>query len=130
MKKENIEFIRLIRTRPGGGEYIECQYRIFFEKEIVLLHLQIVKEGLIEDFPEIREPSPTDTKDNFIMNKEDQAEFFKGKGKEIITEMLIRVKGIEGIRKQGCGQIPNSYVSRWKFRTIIIKDIKNLTAEE
>ena len=130
MKKEDIEFIKLIRTRPGGSMYIECQYRIFFKKEIVLLHLQIDKEGLIEDFPEIREPNPTETKDNFIMNKEDQEEFFKGKGKEIIIEMLIRVKGIEGIKKLGCGQIPNSYVARWKLRTIIIKDIKNLTAEE
>ncbi len=130
MKKEDIEIIKLIRTRPGGSEYIECQYRIFFEKEIVLLYLQIKEEGCREDFPEIREPSPTDTKDNFIMNKEDQEEFFRGKGKEIIIEMLVRVKGIEGIKKLGCGQIPNSYVSRWKFRTIIIKDIKNLTAEE
>lgn len=130
MKKEDIEFIKLIRTRPGGSMYIECQYRVFFEKETVLLHLQIDKEGLIEDFPEIREPSPMETKDNFIMNKEDQEEFFRGKGKEIIIEMLIRVKGIEGIKRLGCGQIPNSYVSRWKFRTIIIKDIKNLITEE
>ena len=88
------------------------------------MHLQIVEEGLIEDFPEIRETSP---KDNFIRNKEDQEKFFRGKGKEIIIEMLVRVKGIEGIKRLGCGQIPSSYVSRWKFRTIIIKDIKNLT---
>ncbi len=126
MNKEDIEFIKLIRTRPGGGQYIECQYRIFFEKEIVLLHLQIDREDL-KDFPEIRKPCRTDTKDNFIRNKEDQEEFFRGKGKEIILEMLVRVKGIEGIKKLGCGQIPNSYVSRWKFRTVIIKDIKNLT---
>lgn len=124
MKKEDIEFIRLIRTRPGGNQYIEGQYKVIFKKEIVLLHLQIVKEGLIEDFPEIREPSPIDTKDNFIMNKEDQEEFFRRKGKEIIIEMLIRVKGIEGIRRLGCGQIPDSYVSRSNFTTIMIKGIK------
>ncbi len=124
MKKEDIEFIKLIRTRPGGNRYIEGQYKVIFEKEIVLLYLQIVEEGLMEDFPEIRKTSP---KDNFIRNKEDQEEFFRGKGKEIIIEMLIRVKGIEGIKRLGCGQIPNSYVSRWKFITIIIKDIKNLT---
>ncbi len=124
MKKEDIEFVKLIRTRPGGNMYIEGQYKVISKKEIVLLHLQIVEEGLIEDFPEIRETSP---KDNFIRNKEDQEEFFRGKGKEIIIEMLIRVKGIEGIKRLGCGQIPNSYVSRWKFRSIIIKDIKNLT---
>lgn len=130
MKKEDIEFVKLIRTRPGGSMYVECQYRIFFEKEMVLLYLQIVKEGLREDFPEIREPSPAEIKDNFIMNKEDQEEFFRGKGKEIIIKTVNRVGGIEGIKRLGCGQIPNKYVSRWKFRAIIIKNIKNLTAEE
>lgn len=130
IKKEDIEFIKLIRTRPGGYMRIEGQYKVFFEKEVVLLHLQIVKEGLIEDFPEIREARPAETRDNFIRNKEDQEEFFRGKGKEIIIKTLTRVKGIEGIKRLGCGQIPNKYVSRFKFRTIIIKDIKNLTAEE
>jgi len=44
MKKEDIEFIKLIRTRPGGGQYIECQYRIFFEKEIVLFTYKLTEK--------------------------------------------------------------------------------------
>ena len=122
MKKEDIEFIKLIRTRPGGSMYIKCQYRIFFEKEIVLLHLQIVKEA--PECQKMRGASQAEIKDNFIMNKEDQEEFFRGKGKKKTIEMLMRVKGIEGIKRLGCGQIPDSYVSHSNFTTIIIKGIE------
>ncbi len=41
-----------------------------------------------------------------------------------MIETANRVGGIEGIRRLGCGRIPNKYVSHSNFTTIIIKDIK------
>ena len=119
-----VEFIKLIGTWPGGSMFVLGEYKVTFEKEVVRLHLKIDKEAL--EYKEMGEPSQDEKNPpyNLRRSKEGQEEFFRGKGKEIIVEMLIRVKGIEGIKRLGCGQMPNSYVSRWKFRTIIIKDIK------
>jgi len=49
--------------------YVECQYRVFFEEEIVLLHLQIIEES-----PEYRvmgKPSQKEIDEDFKRNKED-----------------------------------------------------------
>lgn len=39
-------------------------------------------------------------------------------------ETLMRVGGIEGIRKLGCGKIPYSYVSYSKIASVVIKGIE------
>jgi len=121
-KKCKIEFIKLIGTWPGGGEYVECQYKVIFEKEIVRLHLQLIEE--CSDYEEMGESSQKEIDEGFKRNKEGQERFFRGKGKNIVIETLIRVGGIEEIRKLGCGQIPYSYVSHSKIATVVIEDIE------
>lgn len=121
-EKCKIEYIKLIGTWPGGSQYVECEYRAFFEKEIVLLHLQIVKES--PEYKKMREPSQKEINEDFKRNKDDQKRFFRGEGKRIVIETLIRVGGMEGIRKLGCGQIPYSYVPYSEIATVVIKGIK------
>ena len=122
-EKCKIEFIKLIGTWPGGSQYVECEYRVIFEKEIVSLYLQIIKE--CPEYEEMGKPSQDeiDGKD-FIRNEEGQQKFFRGEGKKIVMETLIRVGGMEGTRKLGCGQIPYSYVSNSKIATVVIKGIE------
>lgn len=121
-KKCKIEFVGLIRTWPGGSEFVECEYNVTFEKEIVRLHLQLIRE--CSDYEEMGEASQEEIDEGFKRNKEGQERFFRGKGKKIIIETLNRVEGIEGIRRLGCNQIPYSYVPDSRIATIIIKGIK------
>lgn len=122
-KKCKIEFIKLIGTWPGGSQFVECEYKGIFEKEIVRLYLQIITES--PEYEEMGEPSQEeiDNKD-FTRSEKGQEKFFRGRGKKILIETLIRVGGIEGIRRLGCGEIPYSYVSHSKIATVVIKDIK------
>ncbi len=125
-----IEFVKLIGTYPGGGDFVMGEYSLVSEKEIIRLHLQSLDNG--PDYRGMGEASRDEMKPpyDFQKSKKDQEEFFRGKGKEIIIETVNRVGGIEGIRRLGYGRIPNEYVSRSNLTTIIIKNIKNLTAEE
>jgi len=60
-EKCKIEFIKLIGTWPGGSQYVECEYKVIFEKEIVSLYLQIIKEcPEYEDCLLYTSPSPRD----------------------------------------------------------------------
>ncbi len=121
-KMFRIEFIKLIGTWPGGRQFVECQYRLFFEKEIVLLHLQIIKES--PEYEKMGKPSQKEIDEDFKRNKEDQERFFRGKGKRIVVEALNRMGGIEGIRRLGCNQIPPPYVPDSEIATVVIKGIK------
>jgi len=121
-KKCKIEFTRLIGTWPGGGKFVECEYKIIFEKEIVRLYLQLIKE--CPDYKEIGEPGQEEIGKGFTRSKEGQEKFFRNKGKKIVIETLIRVGGIKGIRKLGCGQIPYSYVPHSKIASVVIKDVE------
>ena len=116
-KKCKIEFIKLIGTWPGGSQFVECQYKVIFEREIVRLYLQIVTE--CPEYEEMGKPSQEeiDNKD-FTRSEKGQERFFRGKGKNIVIEALNRVAGIEGIRRLGCNQIPT------KIATVVIEDIK------
>ncbi len=122
-EKCKIEFIKLIGTWPGGSQFVQCEYKAIFEKEIVSLYLQIIEE--CPEYEEMGKPSQDemDGKD-FIRNEEGQQKFFRGEGKRIVMETLIRVGGMEGTRKLGCGQIPYSYVSHSKIATVVIKGIE------
>jgi len=122
-KKCKIEFIKLIGTWPGGSQFVECQYKAIFEREIVHLHLQIIRE--CPEYEEMGEPSQEEIDDkDFTRSEKGQEKFFRGKGKKVLIETLSRVGGIEGIRRLGCDEIPCSYVSHSKTATVVIKDIK------
>jgi len=121
-KNCKIEFIRLIGTWPGGGQFVKCEYKAIFEKETVSLHLQIIEE--CSEYEEMGEPSQEEIDKDLTRSKEGQQKFFRDKGKKIVIETLIRVGGIEGIRKLGCGQIHYCYVPHSKIATVIIKGIK------
>ena len=116
-KKCKIEFIKLIGTWPGGSQFVECQYKVIFERETVRLHLQIITE--CPEYEEMGKPSQEeiDNKD-FTRSEKGQERFFRGKGKNIVIEALNRVGGIEGIRRLGYNQIPT------KIATVVIEDIK------
>ncbi len=121
--QSKIEFIRPIGTWPEGSQFVLGEYKAIFEKEIVHLHLQIIAES--PEYKEMGEPSQEeiDNKD-FTRSEKGQEKFFRGKGKKIVIETLIKVGGIEGIRRLGCGEIPYSYVSHSKIATVVIKNIK------
>jgi len=120
--EKNTEFTELIGTHTLG-EFLLGKYKVTFEKEIIRLHLQIDAES--PEYQEMGEPSQEEIRDKgFKKSEKDQETFFRGRGREIVIETLIRVGGIEEIKKLGCGAIPNSFVSYSKFVTVLIKDIR------
>lgn len=117
-----VEFVKLIGTWPGGGQFVQCEYKVIFEKEVVLLHLQIVKES--PEYLKMGEPSQREIDEDFKRSEKGQEKFFRGKGKKMVMETLIRVGGIEEIRKLGFSRIRDSYFSHSRIATLIIKDIE------
>lgn len=98
-KNCKIEFIRLIGTRPGGGQYVEGKYKVTSEKEIIHLCLKLDEES--PNCMDMRKPSSEECKEGFIKNKEDQEKFFKGKGEELVKRALIIAGGIQRIKIPG-----------------------------
>jgi len=128
-KECEVKFIKLIGTWPGGKDYIEGQYDVTSDEEIIRLHLRLNGGSPNEElhyYENMRELSPEERKrdKDFVKNKEDQEKFFKGEGKKIVKETLMRVGGIEGIKKLGWNEIPYRYVSYSEIATIVIKGIK------
>ena len=117
--EKNTEFTGLIGTHTLG-EFLLGKYEVTFEKEIIRLHLQIDAESL--EYQKMGEPSREESEKCLQKSEEDQERFFRGKGKKILIETLIRIGGIEEIKKLEYGAIPSYYVSR--FITVLIKDIR------
>lgn len=91
------EFIRLIET--WGKDYIEGEYELTGDEEIIHLHLKLDEES--SDCMNMRMPNPEECKEGFIRNKKDQEKFFKGKGKALVKAELMTAKEIERIRIPG-----------------------------
>ncbi len=123
-EKCKIEFIKLIGTWPGGSQFVLGEYKVTFEKEIVRLHLEIIRES--PEYKEMGEPSRDEMKPpyDFTRSKEGQEKFFRGRGEKIVIETLNRLGGIEGIKKLGCHRIPYSEVPDSKIASLVVKDIR------
>ncbi|MBA7491872.1 hypothetical protein ES702_02420 [subsurface metagenome] len=95
-KECEIEFTRLIGTWPGGKEYIEGEYKVTCEEEIIYLCLQLSHTSCAHR--KIRKADPEEINEGFTRNKEDQEKFFKGEGKKLVIDGLIIAGGIERIK--------------------------------
>lgn len=91
------EFIRLIET--WGKDYIEGEYEVTDDEEIIHLRLKLDEES--PDCMSMRMPNSEECEEGFIRNKEDQEKFFRGKGKELVKKELMMVEEIERIKIPG-----------------------------
>ncbi len=108
-----VEFIKLIKT--WGKDYIEGEYEVTGEEEIIHLCLKLDEES--PNCINMRMPSSEECKEKFNKNKEDQKKFFEGEGKELVKRELIAAGGIEKIKILG-------YKINSTYSTIEVKRIE------